>query len=67
MSMWEVYGEGWTVVASQSSRLSSPTGNILREGPGRSWVPSDTPNPSGVERKCEQNKFGLDIQLSDEL
>jgi len=49
MSVLTDYGETLVVVASQWNRFSSPMGIILREGPGRSWVPSNIPNTSGVE------------------
>jgi len=43
------YGETLVVVANKWNRFSSPMGIVLREGPGRSWVPSNIPNTPGVE------------------
>ena len=67
VSMSECYGEAWTVVASQLNRFFSPAGNILGEEPGRSWVPSDAPNLSGVKQELQQSKFCTDTRLPNEL
>jgi hypothetical protein len=45
------------VVTSESNRFSSPMENILHWERGRSWVPGDIPNTSGVKRKHEQKNF----------
>jgi len=55
------------VMASQSKQLSSPMEGIPHWEQGRSWVLSDTPNLSGMERKYEQNRICLEMQLPNEL
>ena len=66
MDLLEGYGEKSTVMGSQSTQLCWPVENTLHQGRGRSWASSYTSNLAGVERKNEQKKLHLRMQVPDE-